>query len=71
MIFQPLVYLAAVLWALAFAAFGFYVAFKRGAAPLTERLIGLVTSLLVGAVGAGAMIAGLYIVEELYWSVFA
>lgn len=71
MIFQPLVYLAAVMWAFAFTVFGLYVAFKRGATPIIERAIGLVTSLLVGAVGAAAMIAGLYIVEELYWSIFA
>ncbi|MBV8799287.1 MAG: hypothetical protein JOY77_11595 [Alphaproteobacteria bacterium] len=65
MIFQPLVYFTAIIWVAGFLAFGLYVAFKRGAAPVSERLIGLMASLLVGAIGAGAMIAGLYILEEL------
>jgi putative copper export protein len=65
MFFQPLVFFTAIMWALGFAAFGFYVAFKRGAAPIGERMVDLVASLLVGALGAGVMIGGLYIIEEL------
>ena len=65
MFLQPLVYFAAVFWAVAFVAFGLYVAFKRGAAPFTERIVGLIASLLVGAIGSGAMIAGFYVIEEL------
>ena len=55
----------AVFWAVAFVAFGLYVAFKRGAAPLTDRIVGLLASVLVAGVGAGAIIGGFYIIEEL------
>ena len=65
MFLQPLVFFTAAAWVFGFAAFGFYIAFKRGTAPVTERIVDLVASLLVGALGAGVMIGGLYIIEEL------
>ncbi len=65
MVFQPIVMFAAVAWALAFAAFGLYLLFRRSGVPVGERLLGLVVSLLVGGVGAAVMVGSMYLVEEL------
>jgi putative copper export protein len=64
MFFQPLVYFGAVVWAVGFAVFGLYLAFRRGAVPLTDRFVGLVASLLVGGLGAAIVIGIFYLVEE-------
>lgn len=66
MLLQPLVYFAAVIWAIGFAAYGLYAGFRRAPLSISERIIGLVASFLVGAAGSGAMIAGLYLIEELF-----
>jgi hypothetical protein len=65
MFFQPLVYFSAAVWAVGFAVFGFYLAFRRGAVRLTDRFVGLLASLLVGGMGAAIVIGIFYLVEEL------
>jgi putative copper export protein len=65
MFFQPLVYFTAVVWAVGFVLFGLYLAFRRASVPLTDRVVGLLASLLVGSLGAAILIGGFYLVEEL------
>lgn len=65
MIFQPLVYFAAVIWAAGFIVFGFYVAFRRATPSYADRTVGLLVSVLIAALGSGAMIGAMYLVEEL------
>lgn len=65
MILQPLVYFAAVAWALSFIAFGLFVAFRRATPTFSERAIGLTASLLVAALGSGILIGIMYVIEEL------
>ena len=62
---QPIVYFSAVIWALAFAAFGIYLAVRRGASSVVDRAVGLVASLLVGGVGAAIVIGIFTLFEEL------
>lgn len=64
--FQPLVYFAAVVWALGFVVYGFYVAFQRSPTPFMQRIVGLFASFLVAGAGAGALIGGLYLITELF-----
>jgi hypothetical protein len=66
MAFQPLVYFTAAMWAIAFVVYGFYAAFRRAPIPVTERVMGLLAAVLVAGVGAGAMIGGLFLIEELF-----
>jgi hypothetical protein len=66
LLFQPLVYFAAVLWAVCFAGYGIYVVFQRSPAPYTQRIAGFVASILVGGMGAGILIGGLYLITELF-----
>lgn len=66
LLFQPLVYFAAILWALCFAAYGIYVLFQRSPAPVMQRVVGLLASILIGGAGAGALIGGLYLITELF-----
>ncbi len=66
MAFQPLVYFTAAMWAVAFVAYGLYAAFRRAPIPVTERVMGLLAAILVAGVGAGAMIGGLYLIDELF-----
>ena len=66
MILQPLVYFAALVWAAVFVAFGLYIAFRRATPSFTERALGFVVSVLIAAVGSGAMIGAMYLVEELF-----
>lgn len=63
--FQPLIYFSAVVWALAFVAYGLYAAFRSAPIPFSERAVGFVAAILVAAAGAGAMIGVFYIIEEL------
>ncbi len=66
MILQPLVYFAALIWAAGFVAFGLYVAFRRATPTFAERTVGFLVSVLIAAVGSGAMIGAIYLVEELF-----
>lgn len=63
--FQPLIYFTALLWAVFFVLFGLYAAFRRGRIPLLDRVAGLISALLVGGIGAGAMIGAFYLIQEL------
>jgi hypothetical protein len=63
---QPIVYFAAVAWALAFAAFGIYLLFRRAATPLIERLAGFVAAVLVATIGAGICVGIMYLIQELF-----
>jgi nitric oxide reductase large subunit len=65
MIFQPLVYFAAVIWAAGFIAFGLYVALRRATPSFADRTVGLLASVLIAAIGSSAMIGTMYLVEEL------
>jgi hypothetical protein len=62
---QPIVYFAAVAWALAFAGFGLYILFRRTPTPLVERVAGFVASLLVAVIGASICVGIMYLLEEL------
>jgi uncharacterized membrane protein required for colicin V production len=62
---QPLIYFSAVIWALAFAAFGIYVAVRPATVSITDRVVGLFASFLVGGLGAAIMIGAMYLIEEL------
>jgi hypothetical protein len=64
MLLQPLVYFSAVIWAICFVAFGLYIAFRRATPTFGDRTVGLVVSVLVAAIGSGAMIGVMYLVEE-------
>ncbi|HEX3653760.1 MAG TPA: hypothetical protein VHU18_13155 [Rhizomicrobium sp.] len=66
LLFQPLIYFAAVIWVACFAAYGVYVLFQRAPVPFTQRIVGLFASILVGGAGAGLMIGGLYLFTELF-----
>jgi hypothetical protein len=65
MLLQPLVYFAALIWAICFVAFGLYIAFRRATPSFGDRTVGLVVSILVAAIGSGAMVGAMYLVEEL------
>ena len=65
MIFQPLMTFAAVVWALGFVAFGLFIALRRATPTVTERAVGLVASVLIAALGSGAFVGIMYLVEEL------
>ncbi|MFL5238109.1 MAG: hypothetical protein ACJ8EL_10990 [Rhizomicrobium sp.] len=64
--FQPLVYFTAAMWAIAFVVYGLYAAFRRAPISVTERVVGLLAAVLVAGVGAGVMIGGLYLLDELF-----
>lgn len=66
MILQPLIYFAALAWALGFVAFGLFVAFRRATPSFTERAVGLGASLMIAALGSGAMIGVMYLIEEVF-----
>jgi putative copper export protein len=63
--FQPMVYFCAVMWALAFTVFGVYLAVRRDAASVVDRVVGFTASLLVGGVGAAIVIGIFTLFEEL------
>jgi len=65
--FQPLIYFSALVWAVAFALFGVYLAVRRGTVPLLDRFMGFVAAVVVGGLGASIMIGVFYLVEELIW----
>ncbi|HSC18773.1 MAG TPA: hypothetical protein VLC74_07650 [Rhizomicrobium sp.] len=65
--FQPLIYFSALVWAVAFAVFGVYLAVRRGSVPLLDRFMGFVAAVVVGGLGASIMIGVFYLVEELIW----
>jgi hypothetical protein len=65
MLLQPLVYFAALIWAIFFVAFGLYIAFRRATPSFGDRTVGLAVSVLVAAIGSGAMVGAMYLVEEL------
>lgn len=65
--FQPLIYFSALVWAVAFAVFGIYMAVRRGTVPLFDRFMGFVAAVVVGGLGASIMIGIFYLVEELIW----
>lgn len=65
--FQPLIYFSALVWAVAFAVFGVYLAVRRGTVPLLDRFMGFVAAVVVGGLGASIMIGVFYLVEELIW----
>ena len=65
--FQPLIYFSALVWAVAFAVFGIYMAVRRGTVPLFDRFMGFVAAVVVGGLGASIMIGVFYLVEELIW----
>jgi putative copper export protein len=65
MIFQPLMTFAAVVWALGFVAFGLYIALRRATPTFAERAVGLVASVAIAALGSGAVVGIMYLVEEL------
>jgi hypothetical protein len=66
LMFQPLIYFAAVLWTVGFAAYGLYVLFQRSPTPFMQRIVGLFAAILVGGAGAGVLIGGLYLMTELF-----
>jgi len=65
--FQPLIYFSALVWAVAFAVFGIYLAVRRGTAPLLDRLLGFLAAVVVGGIGASIMLGAFYLLEELIW----
>lgn len=62
---QPIVYFCAVMWAIAFAVFGIYLAVRRDAASVIDRVVGFTASVLVGGVGAAIVIGIFTLFEEL------
>ena len=65
MIFQPLMTFAAIAWAVGCVAFGLYVALRRATPTFTERAVALVASVMIAALGSGAFVGIMYLVEEL------
>jgi hypothetical protein len=70
MALQPLIYFAAVAWAIFFVGFGLYLVFRRGPARLVERGVDMVVALLVAGVGAGIFVGSVYLIQELLKEIF-